>query len=122
MEDLAEKWSHFSLSEKEKTGFVLNKDQRSGEFIIVAQFLTPHFLIMEAMARTFKQLWRSTNGFKILNHKDHKVLFVFDNLSDVDRILQSQLWSFDKHLVMIKRYNTDVPVCELVFTKALFWV
>ena len=72
------------------------------------------------MARTFKQLWRSTNGFKIRNHKDHMVLFVFDNLSDVDRILQSQPWSFDKHLVMIQRCNTDVLVHELVFMKALF--
>lgn len=77
---------------------------------------------MEAMARTFKQLWRSTNGFKICNHNDHRVLFVFDNLSDVNRIIQSQPWSFDKHLVMLQIYATDTPVHELVFTKTLFWV
>ena len=122
MEDLAEQWSNFSLSEREKTGFVLNKDHQTGEFIIAALFLTPRFLNMEAMTRTFKQLWRSTNGFKIRNHQDHRVLFVFDNLNDIDRILQSQPWSFDKHLVMVQRYNTDVPVRDLSFTKALFWV
>ena len=122
MEDLAEQWSNFSLSEREKTGFVLNKDHRTGEFIIAALFLTPRFLNMEAMARTFKQLWRSTNGFKIRNHQDHRVLFVFDNLNDIDRILQSQPWSFDKHLVMVQRYSTDVPIRDLSFTKALFWV
>ena len=101
MEDLAEKWSKFSLSEKENIGLVLNKDQCSGEFILATQFLTLWFLNMEAMARTFKQLWHSTNGFKIRNHNDHRVLFVFDNLSDVDQIIQSH-WSFDKHLVMLK--------------------
>lgn len=101
MEDLVEQWSKFSLSEKENTGFVLNKDQHSSEFILVAQFLTLQFLNIEAMARTFKQLWRSTNGFKIRNHNDHRVLFVFDNLSDVDRIIQNQPWSFDKHLVTL---------------------
>ena len=122
MEDLTEQWSNFSLSEREKTGFVLNKDHQTGEFIIAALFLTPRFLNMEAMARTFKQLWRSTNGFKIRNHQDNRVLFVFDNLNDIDRILQSQPWSFDKHLVMVQRYNTDVPVRDLSFTKALFWV
>ena len=120
MKDLAEQWSNFSLSEREKTGFVLNKDQQTGEFIIAVQFLTPRFLNMEVMARTFKQLWRSINGFKIRNHQDHRVLFVFDNLTDVDRILQSQPWSFNKHLVMVQRYNTDVPVRDLSFTKALF--
>ena len=75
---------------------------------------------MEAMARTFKQLWRSTNGFMIRNHNDHRVLFVFDNLSDVDRIIQSQPWSFDKHLVMLQRYATNTPIRELVFMKTLF--
>ena len=90
MEDLAEKWSQFTLSERENTGFVLQRDQQTGEFILSAQFLTPRFLNMEAMAKTFKQLWRSTNGFKIHNHKEHQVLFVFDNLGDVDRILKSQ--------------------------------
>ena len=69
-----------------------------------------------------KQLWRSTNGSKIRNHQDHMVLFVFDNLSNVDQILQIQPWSFDKHLVMVQRYNTDVPVWDLPFMKALFWV
>ena len=85
-------------------------------------FLTPRFLNMEAMARTFKQLWRSTNGFKIQNHKEQRVLFVFDNLGDVYRILQNQPWSFDKHLVMLQRYNSDVPICDLIFKTTLFWV
>ena len=77
---------------------------------------------MEAMARTFKQLWRSTNDFKIQNQSEHRILFVFDNLSDVDKILLNQLWSFDKHLVMLQRYTIDCPICELVFSKTLFWV
>ena len=101
MEDLAEKWNSFSLSEREKTGFVLQRDQQTGEFMLAAQFLTPRFLNMEIMARTLKQLWRSTNGFKIRNQKDHRALFVFDNLGDVDWILKKQPWSFDKHLVML---------------------
>ena len=110
------------MSERETTGFVLQRDQRSGEFLLAAQFLTPQFLNMEAMARTCKQLWRSTNGFKIRNHKGQRVLFVFDNLGDVDRILQNQPWSFDKHLVMLQRYNSDVSVRELIFKTTLFWV
>ena len=119
MEDLAEKWNSLSLSEKEKTGFILQRDQQTGEFM---QFLTPCFLNMEIMARTFKQLWRSTNGFKIRNQKDHRVLFVFDNLGDVDRILKNQPWSFDKHLVMLQRHSLKILVWDLVFKTTLFWV
>ena len=90
--------------------------------MLAAQFLTPRILNMEIVARTFKQLWRSTNGFKIRNQKDHRVLFVFDNLGDVDRILKNQPWSFDKHLVMLQRYNSNTPVRDLVFKTTLFWV
>ena len=77
---------------------------------------------MEAMARTFKQLWGSINSFKICHLGDHKVLFVFDNLPDVDRIIQSQPWRFDKHLVVLLRYKNDIPIRDLEFNKATFWV
>ena len=66
-------------------GYTLWTDHRIGEYMLAAKFLTPPFLLIEVVARTFKQLWRSTNGFKIRRIGDHKVLFVFDNLSDVDR-------------------------------------
>ena len=50
------------------------------------------------------------------------MLFVFDNLGDVDWILKNQPWSFDKLLVMLQRYNSDIPVRDLVFKTTLFWV
>ena len=122
MEELANQLTNFSLSEKETVGFTLSKEQRSNEYLLVAQFLTPRFLNMEAMARTFKQLWRSTNRFTICNQNEHRVLFVFDNPNDIERILKNQPWSFDKHLVMLQRYSTDCPIRDLVFSKTLFWV
>ena len=120
MDDLTISWNNLTLSDKEKTEFTLSIDQRLGEFIIAAKSLTPRFLVMDGVARTFKQLWHSTNGFKIQHLGDHKVLFVFDNLADVDRILKSQPWSFDKHLVVIQRYDYDTPARELRFNKATF--
>ena len=77
---------------------------------------------MDAVVRTFKQIWRSQNGFKILNIGNHIVLFVFDNIQDVERILQNQPWTFDKHFVVLKRYEEGSQVKELVFDKAWFWV
>ena len=50
------------------------------------------------------------------------MLFVFDNLPDVDRIIQNQPWSFDKHLVVLQRYDSDTPARYLIFNKATFWV
>ena len=111
-----------SLSDKERQDFALPEDHRKGEFVIAAKFLTSRFLQMEAVARTFKQIWRFNNGFRIRNQGNNTVLFVFDNFADVDKILNSQPWSFDKHLIIMQRYTNDSPVSELAFNRVPFWV
>ena len=66
MEELAKTWGNLSLSEKESTSIILSDtQQRSLEFIIAAKFMTSRALNKDTVARTFKQLWRSTNGFQI---------------------------------------------------------
>ena len=62
------------------------------------------------------------NGFRVRNQGNNIVLFVFDNLMEVEKILKSQPWSFDKHLILMQCYLSDVPVTELVFEKVPFWV
>ena len=54
MEDLTNIWNNLSLPKRENTGLVLQNDQRTGEFILAAKFLTTRFLNMEVMAQTFK--------------------------------------------------------------------
>ena len=122
MEDLTKQWNSLSLSEKEGEDLCLKKDRQSKEFIIAAFFLTRRVLNMEAVARTFKPLWRAENGFKIQREGDHKVLFIFDNNEDVDRILSNEPWSFDKSLVVTQRFDRNSSVEELSFDKASFWV
>ena len=60
------------------------------------------------------------NGFRVRNQGNNIVLFVFDNLMEVEKILKSQPWSFDKHLILMQCYLSDVPVTELVFEKVPF--
>ena len=47
---------------------------------------------------------------------------MFDNLADVNKILKSQPWSFDKHLIVMQRYIGDAPMHELTLNKVPFWV
>ena len=108
-------------SEKESSGFSLQKVQRSREFMVAAKFLTSRFLNREAGARTFRQIWRSSNGFKIRHLGDQLAHFVPDNSNDEDKIISNQRWSFDKHLVVLERYESDNPIRELAFTQAAFW-
>ena len=122
MKDLAKSWTKFSLSEKEELGFVLPKLQRKNEFMIVAKFLTPRVLNMDAVGRTFKRVWRCSDGFMIRNMNEHQMLFGFDEERDVNWILMNQPWSFDKHLVVVMRFEKDIPLKSLSFNIAMFWV
>ena len=121
MEDLTKNWSNLSLNEREGVGFTLRNQFRSAEFIIAAKFLTKHVLNMDAVARTFRQLWQSIDGFKIRSLEDHIVLFVFSNPADVNKIIQSEPWCFNKHLVVMKKYDNDGPIRDILFTQATFW-
>ena len=50
------------------------------------------------------------------------LLFVFDNNSNVERIIENQPWSFDKHLVVLQTFEEFSKLKDLVFDKALFRV
>ena len=74
------------------------------------------------IARTFTPLWRARRGFKIQHIGDHKILFSFEDKEDVDRIMGSELWSFNKHLVVMQRCDNDRPLKDIKYDRTTFWV
>ena len=58
----------------------------------------------------------------IRNMNEHQMLFGFDDERDVNQILMNQPWSFDKHLVVVMRFEKDIPLKSLSFNIAMFWV
>ena len=111
-----------SLTEKEGLGLCLKSEQAVNEFGIVAKFLTKRPLNLEAIATTFSPLWRSKAGFKVRNIGDHVTLFSFENNSDVERILSAEPWSFDKHIMVLSRYDKENPTNVSELKKVAFWV
>ena len=122
MEEITRSWNNLSLDEREGSRIMLKNTLRLSEFILAAKFLTRRALSMDAVARTFRQLWRLTAGFKIRNMNDHVVLFVFNNQGDIDRIIRSEPWCFDKHLVVFQQYDGDISINELNFQWVSFCV
>ncbi|XP_065620823.1 uncharacterized protein LOC136063823 [Quercus suber] len=122
MEDLTNHWCSLSLSDREGQGLCLKSDQAITEHGILARFLTKRPLNIDAIANTFTPLWRSKSGFKVKLLGNHLVLFSFASVNEVDRILSLEPWSFDKHIMVLLRYNKDISVKESELTKVPFWV
>ena len=108
--------------DREEDNMKLIKKGPKEEFSLVARFLTSRAQNINAVARTFTPLWRTQNGFQIQNLGDHKLLFIFDNKPNVERVLQNEPWSFDKHLIVLQCYNKDTVLEDYALNEAMFWV
>ena len=122
MEDLTKQWNGLTISHREGPKFRLHNDMATFVFIIAAKFLTKRALNINAIAATFTPLWRSKNGFKIKHLGNHVVLFTFDSKIEVDNILANEPWRFDKHLMVLRRYDGVSEVQQMDFNLTPFWV
>ena len=122
MEDLSKQWTKFSLLDREEDKIRLGKNRGSNEHIIAVKFLTQRTLNVDAIGRNFKPLWRAINGFTIKNMGNHILLFVFGNQEDVHWVLLSEPWNFNKHLVVVQKYEKNTPLQDVRFNKTSLWV
>ncbi|KAL0000809.1 hypothetical protein SO802_014590 [Lithocarpus litseifolius] len=123
MEDVLNDWKRFSLLEEETNRVTLDDDNPNAlEVFLAAKFLTRRALNIEAIGRTLKPLWKIQNGFEIRDVGNHIILFVFDNDSDAERILATEPWTYDKHLILLSCYDGSGPIWSIRFHSVKFWV
>ena len=83
-------WEKLSLSEFEGSKFAIRDDQEVEEHRLAVKFLTRRVLNMEAIVKTFTLLWKTRKEFEIRDMRDHRVMFVFPEASDIDRVLMGE--------------------------------
>lgn len=122
MEDLTRSWQKLSLSSKEGEKMDLLKNRKIQGFALMAKFFSRRSLNVDAVARTFQPLWRTSGDFHVSDAKHNYVVFIFELEEDVEKVLMGKSWSFDRHLVVFRRYDGSVLVQDLHFERVSFWV
>lgn len=51
---------------------------------------------------------------------DNKLFFYFDDENDLERVLEHEPWSYDKHLVIMERVVENIPISAIPFRFASF--
>ena len=74
------------------------------------------------MGKTFRPLWRTRNDFCIRDASDNHLLFTFELESDLEKVLLGEPWSFDRHLVVLQKYDGTSPMEQVDFSKSSFWI
>ena len=122
MESLTKHWRNLSLNEREGGKLLVKKNRDNQVATLVAKFLTKRVLNTEAIVRTFSPLWRAKKEFKVRDVGEHMMLFEFDNAEEVNKILRSEPWSFDRYLVVLQKLDNATPVHELNLNLVAIWV
>ena len=122
MEELTKTWNSLTLSECEGSNFCIKEDQAKTEFIIAAKFLTKRAPNIDSISKTFTPIWRSRNGFKIQKESSHVVLFTFDDKNEMEKVMATEPWSFDKRRMVLQRFGKEMDLKDMEFNKVTFWV
>uniref|UniRef100_A0A2N9EX83 Reverse transcriptase domain-containing protein n=1 Tax=Fagus sylvatica TaxID=28930 RepID=A0A2N9EX83_FAGSY len=122
MEEITRMCDSMSLTAKEGGRVDLSDSQEVLGSLLAAKFLTKRVVNLEAVMRTLKPLWRSVHGFTGRDMGSNRVLFLFTDTADMERVLANGPWSFDKYLILLKRLEDDRSFSDVVFDSCSFWV
>uniref|UniRef100_A0A2N9F8H0 Reverse transcriptase domain-containing protein n=1 Tax=Fagus sylvatica TaxID=28930 RepID=A0A2N9F8H0_FAGSY len=122
MEDITTRWNSFSLSGPESVSIPVSSTRQNNRDTIAAMFLTRRRINIDAVARTFRPLWRTEKDFSIRDMGDNKALFMFEDEIDVERVMQHGPWTYDRCLIICERVENNIPISEVQFTHSLFRV
>ncbi len=122
MDDISGLWESFSLNDTEVTPFDFGLSEDDNQFYLAARFMTTRVLNIESIVRTFRPLWRTHKGFSARDMGNNMVVFTFEDEADMVRVIQSEPWSYDKHLVAFQRVEADTAIEEVECSHVSFWV
>uniref|UniRef100_A0A2N9J2I4 DUF4283 domain-containing protein n=1 Tax=Fagus sylvatica TaxID=28930 RepID=A0A2N9J2I4_FAGSY len=122
METIEELWQRFSLTAKEEVEYDLEEYDKEPGFLLAAKFITHRVLNVEAVARTFKPLWRAEKGFSVKDMGENTLLFTFEEEADLLRVLSTEAWSYDKYIILFQRVDDDEDVASMTFSSIPMWV
>lgn len=115
-------WARFSITEDEEQGVDVPKQVELCLFHLAAKFFMKHVVHAEAVARTFKPLWKLYGELKIRNIRGNLLLFEFDDAMDLERVLEFEPLTYDKSLVVFQRTVNAESAPILAFNLVCFWV
>ena len=122
MEDLTRSWNKFSLSKKEEKGVDLFTNKQIQYVCLAAKFFTRRTVNIDAVARTFCLLWRTSKDFRIRDAGKNQMVFEFKDWEDAEKVLLGEPWSFDRSLIVFQRIDGGTPIHNLDFSYVSFWV
>ncbi|KAH9726543.1 CCHC-type domain-containing protein [Citrus sinensis] len=122
-------YAHICLDEEEG-GLIIEGDAGNEggpvsidfRFCLVGRFLTDKVINFPAMKNTMASLWRPGKGVYIKDLSPTLFLFQFFHEVDVKRVLDSGPWTFDQHILLVKRLEENEQPSNVPLYFTSFWI
>ena len=124
---MEELWKHFKLSDEEKGIMAVESHEvaiskQQAQFSILFTLQTTKDFNKEAFKSTCTSLWRSSRGVTIKAVGQNLFLAILGSEEHLQEIIDKSPWSFDKRLILMKRFFGDISPAKVTFTHSLFWI
>ena len=124
---MEELWKKFHLSEEEKGVLVVSSQEVAlskdhAQFSILFKLQSIKDFNKEAFKSTIQKLWRGLHGVTIKEVGSNLFLDIFVREEDMKKVLDKSPWSFDRKLILLKRFHEDLSPGNVAFQYSPFWI
>ena len=120
MDEVTKKWGNLSLTERE----VIEHDLQDTAWVegvaIVAKFFTKRKVNLGAVANTLKSAWRTDLSFEVRDLGENKAVVLFEDETDMIRVLTNGPWSFEKYLLAVHKLGEEEQIQNISFDMVSF--
>lgn len=120
-----EGWKRVDLSKEEEEGFALEETEVTGDDAFKNSLVGKLWTVNPFNTRVFKQVivqsWRLKNPVEVQDLNKNLFLFRFSSKRDVDSVMKSGPWSFDRNLLVLKKISGEEQPSEMEMNTTEFW-
>lgn len=126
-DELEALWSKLTFTEEEGEDIELGSEstraaREIGKNCLVMKILTQRIIVLDALRKHLKMLWKPNRGVWISEIDEDLYLVEFGDGRDKKRILEMCPWSYEKQLVLLQEFEGERVPKDITIKWTPFWV
>nr|POE95151.1 hypothetical protein CFP56_25269 [Quercus suber] len=127
VEELEVLWQKLSFTEEEDEGIELDTNSTKaamelGKNCVVMKIVTHKSIIIKAMRKNVRMLWKPNKGVQISVVEEDMFLVEFEDGKDKKKVLDMWPWSNEKQLILMQEFEGKLTLKEIEMNWSPFWV
>ena len=126
-EELEELWKKLTVTEAEDEDIKLGSNstraaKEIGKNYVVMKILTQRTVILEALKKNMRMLWKPSKGMQISEIGEDLFLVEFGDGRDKKKVMEMCPWSYEKQLILMQEFEGELVPKEIKLKWTPFWV